>query len=88
MSSPSWPILRWTKQRQAGVRRYLVCNFERDFPRTSISERGKRGFQVVLPLKNKDTYPDWFRSLRAIKNPEILSGPRNRNVEKFQLFWT
>ena len=88
MSSPSWPILRRTKKRQVGVHRFLVCNFERDFPRTSISEWGKRTSQVVVTLRREDTYPHWFRSLRAIDNPKILSGPRDGNVEELQLFWT
>ena len=88
MSSPSWPILRWTKKRQFGVHHCLACNFKRDFPSTSISERGKRTFQVIVTLRSEDTYPHWLRSLRAIDNPEILSGPRDGNVEGLHLFWT
>jgi hypothetical protein len=88
MTSPSGPILRWMKKRQVGVHRCQVCNFERDFLRTSISERGKRTIQAAFPFRNENTYLYWFRDLRAIDNPEILSGPRDGNVEELQLFRT
>lgn len=53
-----------------------------------MSETGKRAFKAVLLLRSEDTYPHWFRSLRAINYPQILSGPRDGNVEELQLFWT
>jgi len=40
------------------------------------------------PLGSEETYPHWFRSLGPIDNPNILSGPRNCDVEELKLFET